>query len=86
MLPLVIFLFGCDYSVIIDVHVCMLLQQTGSFYRGVLMNSKRFYVDWLATTNNTIGEYEVNITWHHIDGESNRTRIYELAKQLYFGN
>merc|ERR1719397_1184726 len=36
--------------------------------------------------NNTIGEYEVNITWHHIDGESNRTRIYELGEQLYFGN
>merc|ERR550534_1401405 len=36
--------------------------------------------------NNTIGDYEVNITWHHVDGESNRTRIYELAKQLYFGN
>jgi len=86
MIPLVIFLLGCVDSVIIDVHACMLVQKTGSFNKEALMNSKRFYVDWLETMNNTIGDYEVNITWHHVDGESNRTRIYELGEQLYFGN
>jgi len=69
-----------------DIHACVLAQLTGSFHRLRLMNAKTWYKELLAKNNNLIGNYPVNITWYHIDGQSNRTRIYELARQLYHGN
>jgi hypothetical protein len=73
-------------SAITDIHACLLVQQTGPFRREALMKAKDLYIFMLSWEGNQIGDYPVNITWHHIDGESNRVRIYELARQLYYGN
>lgn len=85
-----IFLFGVltviCVSGITDIHACLLVQQTGSFQRGALIKANTLYKELLAGRNNMIGNYTVNITWHYVDGESNKTRIYELGRQLYYGN
>jgi len=86
MIVLLGFLLVMSVNAATDIHACILSQQTGSFHRSNLMNGKTLYNKLLAAQNNIIGDYPVNITWHHIDGESKRTRIYELARQLYYGN
>lgn len=86
MIFLLCFLTVVCVSGITDIHACLLVQQTGSFNRENLMKANTLYKELLADRNNMIGIYPVNITWHYVDGESNKSRIYELGRQLYYGN